>query len=288
MRSNIALAADAYFAALLSEQTELMLKRESMGLAGELLLGALTMALGFGIEVAAVEIATRVLAKAAWEQQVAASAIHDLAAKAAKTIKTAANPLVSAAKDSIKARFTGMDPDKAEKANFLEQLKRTGTVYWKTVLDACILGTDVELLTGVEATKPDVLNYESMRRSVDSLYERFKSQHFEQVQALPGGARKIVRLTSNKRSRLALVEMRDAHTIHASGHGESDYHMPAVHMFIRWIDPEFEDNATSIQEDRIGAVETIDVGGDPTEYPFADQTLEVEEWAHRAKVGTLK
>lgn len=288
LRSNIDALQTAYFAALQSEQVELLLNKQSLNVGAEVLLGALSMALGFGIEVAALEVATQVLKRVAWEGHVAASSIEGLARSAAKTIKAASSPILASAKSSIGARFGGLSGDKHDKVLFLEDLKGSATGYWKAIRDQCLLGTDVGLLVGVTATDPSKVGYESLRTSIDHMYERYKDQHLEQVQRVPGGARKVVRLKSNNVTRLALVEMREATRLHASGHGESDYFEPASHAFIRWIDGAFEDSATRVQEERVGALETIDVGGDPADYPFMDRTLEVEEWAHRAKTGTLK
>ncbi len=286
--SLIGLANSSYLTALQSEELEAVLQKESMGIAGEVALGALSTVLGFGIEGAALMLATRVLGQAAWDGTIVASRIPELAAAGARKLSAAVSPVLGTVRARTIAAFSGISAETGRKVNFLESLKGSASAFWSDMNNRIESGTDIELLAAVQMLDPQVVNYKSFRNAIADLCTRLQQQHFEQVdkgwiKGQDAGRAVVMRLTAYGRTSLAFVRMNNRVIFKTSGHGGDTYDIPEDHRFVRWIDNDFEEAAREAMDKKGMSIEDVDVS-DPSTLPFRDSNIgDVERFARLAK-----
>jgi len=152
-------------------------------------------------------------------------------------------------------------------------------VAWETLYrQLCDQGDDLALLLAKGALDPEQLTVDFYADQVQGSLDRLSSSHLDEIGVtrtgpVEDGTRQVVKFTSGRRTRLAVVEDRDRVKL-GSSHGD-DWYTNGGMCLVSWVDHDFEQFAERVQHERFGTIKEVDASSDD---PLA-QLPQVQEWA---------
>lgn len=284
----VPMAATAFHAALQNARMdELLKKAPPLGLAAELLIGAFGVITGTllngaaGLAIAALakrEVASGVMPAADMTSIVAARSTH---------ARTVLAEMLGITKGRVKLNLAANTPQSQIKTALIEHIQAevnprlNAAAEW--VLDN---GDDVALVLATEAFNPNVFNMDACKGHIDDLVKRLEAQHLDDIGSIKVGAvpdagtTEVVRLQSWGKQRLAVIKFYEAKKM-GRMYGD-DWYTPSGTEFVSWVDDDFGDFATGVQEARNGSTKTIDVS---MGHGFGS---DVQGWVERTTKGASR
>lgn len=269
LRGHVAIAVATYQSALQNARIdELLKKAPQLGLAAELLIAALGLVGGTLINAAAGFAVKEVNRRAVWNEVMKPGDFESAVAAQSTQLRGVIGAATGIAQGRAKQAFSGNTREAQLKSQFLGALQNeiapTLDGILQTVLDS---GDDVALLVANALFDPSVFTVAACSQQVSAMLDRLEKQHLDDIGpfkagAVPGaGETEVVRLEAFGQHRLAVINF--FHRVKMGRMYGEDWYTKSGDEFLNWVDDDFADFATGAQENRNGAMKTIDVGVAP-------------------------
>lgn len=267
---------------------ELLKKAPQLGLAAELLIGALGVLGGALLNGAAAMAIKELHTRAVWNGAMKPDALESTVAAQTNHMRSVIAEAAGIAKGRAKLAFTGATPQSQIKEAFIAKLMNdAGPVLHAVRNDVLDSGDDFALAVAAKLFSPDVFTVDACSHHVRSMLDRLEAQNIDEIGSHKVGAidgaltKEVVQLQAFGQRRLALVNM-----FHRKKMGRSygeDWYTQEGEEFVNWIDDDFGDFATATHESKNGALKTIDVS--LTQDRFGP---EVKAWIERTRKGAAR
>lgn len=284
----VPLAANNYQTALQNARIdELLKKAPQLGLVAELLIGALGLVSGTllnGVMAKALNsLAERAIAKGTMK----ATDLTGIVAAQSGHVRNIIAEAIGISKGRAKLHFAGHTPQSQVKVAFLTKLQNEVSPVVNSIAEGVLnTGDDAAIVLTRHMLDPVVFSVEACSAHVNGMLTKLAEQHIDDIGPIDSGAvhdvgtTEIVRLQSWGKQRLAL--MRFIETKKLGRIQGDDLYTSASSQFVNWIDDDFGDFATSVQENRHGSMKTIDVS---LGHRFG---TEVQTWVERTTKGAAR
>jgi hypothetical protein len=278
-------ALSSYLHALQSARTEALLQKSAgWGLFGDIVYAGLSASLMFGIEIAATNVALRILGTGIAKRMTGAIDAGALATTAAARVSSAVKQGTTIARSQLTRLFAAMPEGAIRKEQFVEALAADAPAMFETIEGIILAGDDAALLAGIQQFDPAVMNPVYFRGAIEAAFDRFEALKLHELgwqktdEWHTEGHREVIWLRAYGKARLAVVKYDEKTT--TMDHG--DFKSRPRSYFEHWVEPAFEYAAISAQA-KLGPVREVDATG--SDFGFDDPNLAVLSWVTNARVA---